>query len=866
MLCFFVDTYEVDYSAPKTTKTNNPFPHAVDEVDDDSGHPQRGRRKNPRVRYLEKHPLFKSKQRVVRSSGHTNLPNFIGPYFPRRDDPEVYQFYCACMLVLLKPWRCLKTDLKKPDQTWEDSFKEFTATAPTTIHHILSGIQYFHECKSAVKRNQANPDFSHLADDQDVDTMEGGLDLEEDTLPNTQFMPSFTEEGLQEVIASMTPWAERNHGCHAVYIAVQARIFHEDLGSSWALELSRNPVSNATGSSLQKLLMWKAQMDANVNQQNSGTGIPSHTEQNDQASATVTGYEGNIDADEGNIFPYNPDAPEAVARLNGDSEIAENALPPVDPSQLKTDQRRAYGIVIWHLDQTLSGASPPPLRMILYGEGGTGKSKVIQTITQAFTQRGVSGMLLKSAYTGVAASLIDGKTTHTIGMISRNGHPLSSQTKAKLQAFWKYIVYLIIDEYSMISKSFLAKLSRNIGIGKMKGSVENPESSHASDSLGFGGINVILCGDLHQFPPVAGAKRDSLYFSPLSTDSIDLTTGRMIYEEFKTVVVLREQVRVTDIGWRDFLRRLRKGEVQEDDVTMLRKLLVASPESPLTDFNGAWSNLCLVTPRHAVRTEWNKSAVEKHCRQSKQQLFICKAEDTIRDRQLTIAERYAVVLRGQGQKKQQRRQNELLETIQLAIGMKVMVTQNVETDLDITNGARGTIVDIVLDKDEPLLPDENIVNLVHLPSYILVQLDRTRVTQLEGLPPCVIPVAPASKSFTITMMVNGKPQNRTVKRRQFPMTAAYAFTDYRSQGQTIPFVLVDIALPPTGGLSLFNLYVALSRSSGRSTIQLLRDFDNKTFKAAHDPELLSEDDRLDYLDGITKKWWEKLVQNYRIKK
>jgi PIF1-like helicase len=294
---------------------------------------------------------------------------------------------------------------------------------------------------------------------KNVNTMERGLDLEEDALPNMQFMPSFTEEGLQEVIASMTPWAERNHGCHAVYIANQARIFHnEDLGSSWALELSRNPVSNTTGSSMQKFLMWKTQMDANVNQQNSGTGIP-HTEQNDRASATVTGYQGNIDADGGNIFPYNPDAPEAIACLNGDSEIAENALPPVDSSQLKTDQRRAYGIVIWHLDQTLSGASPPPLRMILYGEGGTGKSKVIQTITQAFTQRGVAGMLLKSAYTGVAASLIDGKTTLTIGMISQNGHPLSSQTKAKLQAFWKYIVYLIIDKYSMISKSFLAKLS-----------------------------------------------------------------------------------------------------------------------------------------------------------------------------------------------------------------------------------------------------------------------------------------------------------------------------------------------------------------------------------------------------------------------
>jgi len=187
-----------------------------------------------------------------------------------------------------------------------------------------------------------------------------------------------------------------------------------------------------------------------------------------------------------------------------------------------------------------------------------------------------------------------------------------------------------------------------------------------------------------------------------------------------------------------------------------------------------------------------------------------------------------------------------------------MVTQNVETDLDITNSAHGTIVDIILDKDEPPLPDKNIMNLVHLPSYILVQLNRTHVTQLEGLPLCIIPVIPMSKSFTITMMVDGKPQNRTIKHCQFPMTAAYAFTDYQSQGQTISYVLVNIALPPTRGLSLFNLYVALLQSSGHSTIWLLWDFDDETFKARHNPELLAEDDQLDYLDEITKKWWKKI--------
>ncbi|KAI6098558.1 hypothetical protein EDD16DRAFT_1562833 [Pisolithus croceorrhizus] len=95
------------------------------------------------------------------------------------------------------------------------------------------------------------------------------------------------------------------------------------------------------------------------------------------------------------------------------------------------------------------------------------------------------------------------------------------------------------------------------------------------------------------------------------------------------------------------------------------------------------------------------------------------------------------------------------------------------------------------------------------------------------------------------------------------MTAAYAFTDYRSQGQTIPTVLIDIATPPTGGLNLFNLYVALSRSSGRSTIRLLRNFDDNIFQASHSPELLAEDDRLEELNEKTLVWWKEMGRDSR---
>jgi hypothetical protein len=54
----------------------------------------------------------------------------------------------------------------------------------------------------------------------------------------------------------------------------------------------------------------------------------------------------------------------------------------------------------------------------------------------------------------------------------------------------------------------------------------------------------------------------------------------------------------------------------------------------------------------------------------------------------------------------------------MAIGMKVMVTENMETDLDVVNGSRGCIVNIILDVDEPPIPYDPVVKLKKLLAYL----------------------------------------------------------------------------------------------------------------------------------------------------
>ncbi|KAG1727656.1 uncharacterized protein EDB91DRAFT_1061029 [Suillus paluster] len=70
---------------------------------------------------------------------------------------------------------------------------------------------------------------------------------------------------------------------------------------------------------------------------------------------------------------------------------------------------------------------------------------------------------------------------------------------------------------------------------------------------------------------------------------------------------------------------------------------------------------------------------------------------------------------------------------------------------------------------------------------------------------------------------------QVVTQNQLLLTPAYAFTDYQSQGQTISNAIIDITMPPSGGLSLFNVYVTLSQG--------------------HDQRIMK-------LDQITEQWWD----------
>jgi hypothetical protein len=83
--------------------------------------------------------------------------------------------------------------------------------------------------------------------------------------------------------------------------------------------------------------------------------------------------------------------------------------------------------------------------------------------------------------------------------------------------------------------------------------------------------------------------------NPSTLNAISSHIGREIYEEFQTTVILREQKRIHDPIWHDFLRF---GHVRSRHLEMLHV-----QNNPQDDYSTTpWDNAVLITPRHGVRT------------------------------------------------------------------------------------------------------------------------------------------------------------------------------------------------------------------------------------------------------------------------
>ncbi|EUC67452.1 ATP-dependent DNA helicase PIF1, partial [Rhizoctonia solani AG-3 Rhs1AP] len=810
-LDYLVNTYEERVKKQPTSEPNSSSPHGQPGPSVKS----RGRPQNTRAQYQPGHPRAETHQRVLRSTGHRTLPNIVGPWFERRNDPNVYPLYCASVLAALKPWRNL-ADLKSGFDTWDEALDAFLLVANRHQKSIRANMQYYYECKDSADQGEDGE-----TSDEPYSESEDEVDLQE----------HINGIALDKLIMSRAKRKEIEHAEKAAEIGARVGMFgSSNISSDVPWTVTR---SSVTAGNLEQVTGWtQALHQAAVQHLRNLTSEPTAEAQ------TSTGCIETMIMDP-------EDSPIDTPTVTYEGDIT--STPDIDVSGLSTEQLRAFEIVKNHFLEARTGSKPEQLLMQIQGAGGTGKSLVISKITDFFRSHGKASKLRKSAYTGIAASLIEGSTLHQLAALHLCNR-MSKKTIARLQETWQPVEYLIIDEISMVSKKVLADISQMISIGKQK---ENENNS----TVAFGGVNIIIAGDFHQFPPVIGGGGNGALYTPVTpTATSKMITGRSIYEQFRTVVILQKQFRVEDKEWSGTLTRARHGKCTPKDLEAIRGLILDPTRDKNLLAQPGWDEAVLVTPRHSVRHRWNELASYNHCRSTGQQLFISHAYDTHNDEPLdnkTKALVQAQLFTGKAADGTPVKGDAggLPDTVFVAVGMKVMVTYNIETDLDVANGARGTVVQIITgDSNVTGSHAGHLQELSRPPICVLVKLWRTKIKKLGDLDEGVIPIVPMRTRFSLKLP---NKKELTIWREQLPLTPAYAFTDYRSQGQTIPYIIMDLATPPTGGLTPFNGYVTISRSRTSKTARLLRDFDDKLFTTPPNEHLVLEDKRLEELDRLT---------------
>ena len=199
--------------------------------------------------------------------------------------------------------------------------------------------------------------------------------------------------------------------------------------------------------------------------------------------------------------------------------------------------------------------------IFLTGSTGTGKTYVLNQFTQHLKDANINVAI--TASTGIAATHIKGSTIHSWSGIGikqlLTGKDLRNLKKKKyLREQFDKVKVLIIDEISMLHRDQLNSINQVLTYCK-----ENNEA--------FGGLQIVLCGDFFQLPPIGKyGERSSDKFSFMSTAWQNANFN---------ICYLTKQFRQNDNILGDILEDIRCGNVTQKSIDALKNAAITTFES-----------------------------------------------------------------------------------------------------------------------------------------------------------------------------------------------------------------------------------------------------------------------------------------------
>ncbi|XP_015188755.1 PREDICTED: ATP-dependent DNA helicase PIF1 [Polistes dominula] len=293
------------------------------------------------------------------------------------------------------------------------------------------------------------------------------------------------------------------------------------------------------------------------------------------------------------------------------------------------------------LNAVLSGKN-----VFFTGSAGTGKSFLLKKIIAALPPDAT----IATASTGVAACHIGGVTLHQFAGIGLGNGTLERVFQLASRPYsasvWRKTKHLIIDEISMVEADFFDKLE---AVARHVRKTERP----------FGGIQLILCGDFFQLPPIS--KRDGEVKFCFQSEAWE----KCVHFNFELRIVHRQK----DPEFIEILNNIRIGRVTDSISDTLKATAKQKIES-----NGVLATRLCTHINEA--DEINDFQLNELKGESK--TYIAQDSDQMMtktlDQQLPVPGKLI-----------------------LKVGAQVMLLKNINLSTGLVNGARGIVIKFVDD-------------------------------------------------------------------------------------------------------------------------------------------------------------------------
>jgi ATP-dependent exoDNAse (exonuclease V) alpha subunit len=380
------------------------------------------------------------------------------------------------------------------------------------------------------------------------------------------------------------------------------------------------------------------------------------------------------------------------------------------------------------------------------GKAGTGKTTFIKYLRSVFEEN-----LVVVAPTGVAALNIQGATIHSFFRFPPRIMTDDDIVMARDRKLYTKMSLLIIDEASMGRADIIDAINKFLRKNR-----ENPAP--------FGGVQVLLVGDLFQLPPVVNRReKDALqamrYESPYFFSAKAFKASRLVAKDLSKIY------RQSDPYFVGLLNKVRSAEDVENVVAALNQRCFSEADS-----NGK-AVITLTCTNHVA--------------------------DRINDDHLSRLSSPPITFKGEVSGKFALEDEKLPSPLNLTlkVGAQVMFTKNDDTKRWV-NGTLGKVVELG-------------------PELIRVEAQDRFATTVHD----VQKVTWEAFRYRFDDVKDQIVSERTGLYIQYPVMLAWAVTIHKGQGKTLEKVRVDLG---SGAFDYGQVYVALSRCRSLDDIQLVR--------------------------------------------